>query len=60
MSDDERVAPDSFKGKVHELFNPDDEEDGSETLETDAGAHVPASPDEAPSVAPKRPTDPPF
>jgi hypothetical protein len=57
MTDGDRVAPDSFKGKLHELFRSDEEEDGSET---DAGAELPASADEPPPPLPKRPTDPPF
>ncbi|MDQ2689431.1 MAG: hypothetical protein M3Y29_04040 [Chloroflexota bacterium] len=59
-STDDRPAPDSLSGKLREHFASDDDTDGTTKLETDAGAHVPASADEPPHTGPKRPTDPPF
>jgi hypothetical protein len=60
MTDDERAAPDSLKGKLRAMFDDDERHDGSEKVETDTGTHVPASADEPPPTLPKRPTDPPF
>jgi len=61
MTDDERAAPDSLKGKLDELFGRDDAAaDGTIELDTDTGMHVPTSADEPEPTAPKRPTDPPF
>lgn len=62
MTDEERHAPDSLRGKLDSLLGDDRDTatDGSTKLDNDAGSHVPTDADEPPMTSPKRPTDPPF
>jgi hypothetical protein len=55
MTDDERPAPDSLRGKLRSLGRPDEERSDDERI--DGGAE---RPDPTPAPEPKLPTDPPF